>query len=86
MEKKISDKDEQVNELTIDHSQKQSEVERMKAKISELQLEITNISREKAILSAQLEESTRKYKLDLSVYSSKEVQLNEAATKIETYR
>jgi chromosome segregation ATPase len=86
MEKKISAKDEEVKELNVDNSQKQFEVDRMKAKISQLQLEITNISQEKTTLLAQLEESRRRYKQDVSVYSSKEVQLMEVTTKMETYR
>ena len=86
MEKKISAKDEEVKELNVDNSQKQFEVDRMKAKISQLQLEITNISQEKTLLLAQLEESRRRYKQDVSVYSSKEVQLTEVTTKMETYR
>ena len=86
MEKKISAKDEEVKELNVDNSQKQYEVDRMKAKISQLQLEITNISQEKTTLLAQLEESRRRYKQDVSVYSSKEVQLTEVTTKMETYR
>ncbi len=86
MEKKILDKDQEVKELNVDNAQKQFEIERMKAKISQLQLEITNISQEKTTLVAQLEESKRKYKQDVSVFSSKEVQLKEVTTKIETCR
>ena len=86
MEKKILDKDQQVKDLNVDNSQKQFELDRFKAKISQLQLEITNISQEKTTLISQLEESKRKYKQDVTVYSSKEVLLQEVTTKMETYR
>ena len=86
MEKKILDKEQEVKELNVDNSQKQFEVDRMKAKISQLQLEITNISQEKTTLITQLEETKRKYKQDVTVYSSKEVQLKEITSKVETYR
>ena len=86
MEKKLSDKEQGMKDLNVDNSQKQFELDRMKAKIFQLQLEITNISQEKTTLLAQFEESKRKYKQDLFVSSSKDVQLKEVNTKMETYR
>ena len=86
MERKILAKDQEVKELHMENSQKQFEIDRMKAKMSQLQLEITNISQEKTTLIAQLEENKRKYKQDVSAFSSKEIQLKEVSTKIETCR
>ena len=86
LEKKVLERDQRMKELQVENSQKQFEMDRNKAKISQLQLEITTLSQEKTTLVSQLEESRRKYKQDISVFSSKEIQLKEVTAKIETYR